>query len=174
MPQHRRRYDTDAETRIAELERQNALLREMIARRSIYEPYGCLTRAAIDDFIAETDFDGYGVAFFDLDEMKRHNTDRGKTAVNASIKYSIAVRGDDVATIGLWFSGDEFVIFAPAGDIAGLCQRIQQRFNDCGMSATMAYTQLTHGDRMYHVIDALDAITQQTKNNGARGTIRRV
>lgn len=168
----RRKHDTDPDAAL--LRAEIVRLREIIERRSIYPPFGCYTRAALDDALRDQMLDNYGIAFFDLDEMKRHNTERGKQAVNASIRYAITLREHDIATVGLWFSGDEFVILAPASDIRGLCERIQRRFLECGMSATFAYTDLLDGDDINNVVSALDTFVQQMKSTNRRGDIRKV
>lgn len=155
--------------RIAALEAKIAEMQATIDRRSTYRPYGCLTRVAVEDMLTNRDFEGFALAYFDMDEMKRHNSEIGKTAVNAIIKHGIAGRSEDVM-IGLWFSGDEFVMLAPREDIFGRCARILARLKERGMSATFVIAHDIEGD-VFALINALDAKTQEIKDNGGRGRI---
>lgn len=155
--------------RIAALEAQIAEMQAAIDRRSIYRPYGCLTRVAVEDMLSNRNFDGFALAYFDMDEMKRHNSEIGKAAVNAIIKRAIAGRSEDVM-IGLWFSGDEFVMLAPKDDIFGRCARILARLKERGMSATFIIANEIEGD-VFGLIDTLDAETQRIKDTGGRGRI---
>lgn len=140
-----------------------AALQERRVRRSHYDPaFGMLSRAGVDARLRGVK-GAYDVLFIDLD----HVHELGYPAVDARVRAAFQLRRGDAQLIGRWYSGDEILVIAPAGDGVGLAQRLAQRLAAQGLSATIAVA----GGGAQRAIAQAAAEVQQAKRAGVRGCV---
>lgn len=112
---------------------------EIIERLSIDPSYGILTRAALEIDLAPREKEIRFVAFLDIDYLHDLNSRIGHDEANKKIRRALHLRASDVILSGKWYSGDEIVILL-SGDPAAFCARLQEAFDQEGMSITIFFT----------------------------------
>lgn len=160
---HRRRSNQELLAQIEELENK-------IDRRSRSSVFDCYTRSALDDLIKDLPTADMSVVYFDVDDMKRHNTVYGKTVVNDKIRASIAGRSLDMV-VAQWFSGDEFVCIIPSIDALGYARRTQERFHSNDLTATFVILELSTPIDTTGTIDIADNVCAKLKERGIKNII---
>lgn len=161
-----RRHEPEVEVLHRIIARQKAT----IARLSINEAFGCMTRQALDIFLEDFDLSGTMAVFWDVDQLKQANARWGKVESSQRIKEAIRARGTDI-TAGQVFSGDEFIAFPPEGDAVDMAWRIQQEFNSRDMSATFVIALPRPGETASALLARVDSVCNTRKGQGYRGTI---
>lgn len=140
-----------------ELERlktENALLKT-------HAPYGILTRAGFE-IEKRTLTNAQYVVFGDIDRMHELNAAHGYETVNQMIRSALRLRSDDLLLTGLWFSGDE-IVFVIQSDPEGFCERVRSSFVKQGMTITLAFEQIQHGDELNEAISKAARKVQEAK-----------
>lgn len=144
-----------------------AALQERRVRRSHYDSaFGMLTRAGVDARLRGVR-GSFDVLFVDLDHVHELNEALGYGEVDKRIRAAFQLRRGDAQLVGRWYSGDEILIIAPAGDGAGLAERLAERLRAQGLSATIA---VAAGGAQRAIAQAA-AQVQQAKRAGERGCI---
>jgi GGDEF domain-containing protein len=113
-----------------------------LARAHYDDAFGMLTRAGLEARLDRMT-SAVDVLFCDLDHIHDLNARLGYTEVNALIRSAFQLRRGDAILIGRYFSGDEIILVAPAGDGRGLAERLQLRLGAVGLSATIAVASAT-------------------------------
>jgi GGDEF domain-containing protein len=126
---------TPEQQRIAELEAENARLRETVERLAHDPVYGCYTRAGF-----ELQWQGGGaIVFGDIDHMHRLNNDLGYAQVNEMIAGALSElkTRDDTITAARWWSGDEIIWALPSLDAHAFAERARAVFAAHGLGITL-------------------------------------
>ena len=87
----------------------------------------CISRAALERRNKKKS--GYGILYFDVNNMKYWNTKLGYTKVDNIIKAGTKIKLRHGSYIARYYSGDEFIIFAPLEDLQGIMDRIVAEWN---------------------------------------------
>jgi len=150
------------EDRIAELERENAVLR-------LNPNFGTLTRPALE--IEHRKLTGsHFLVMIDIDKLHELNSQYGSLEpVNAMIKRAFDFRDDDLLLKANYASGDE-VVFIVRTDPAGFIDRLAESLAREGLSATMVFEAITEEDSLLEVCDR--AIKRVYDLKAKRGVVR--
>jgi GGDEF domain-containing protein len=135
---------------------------EIIEYLSINQAFNVLTRNALDLWLKDIS-SGYSIVIFDLDYMKRANTEYGKEEVNRRIRESLSFRSTDIM-LGQVYSGDEFAAILHPQDAYGFARRVQDNLHFLGLSATILIAEFS----------ALESAEQELallKDGGIRNSI---
>lgn len=87
----------------------------------------CISRAGLERRNKKKS--GYGILYFDVNNMKYWNTKLGYTKVDNIIKAGTKIKLRHGSFIARYYSGDEFIVFAPMNDLLGIFDRIIVEWN---------------------------------------------
>lgn len=166
VSEERRRHPLDVEALHRIIEQQE----RVIARLSINETFGCLTRQALDVLLEELALDGLAAVFWDIDQLKEANTRWGKAESSRRIKEAIQARVTDCVAGQVW-SGDEFIAFLQPVDAVDMAYRILGRLQDLGMSATFCVMLPQPGETPQALLVRADEVCSVFKDAGLRGRV---
>ena len=138
-----------------------------VRAREMDTAYGVLNRAGVEARLRRLR-GAVDVLFIDLDHMHDLNGELGYAEVDRRIRQALELRRRDVL-IGRWYSGDELVVIATAGDGAGLAERLSARMAAVGLSATIALVSASPR----HAIETAMRHVQTAKADGIRGQVLR-
>lgn len=108
---------------------------------------------------------GYGIMYFDVNNMKYWNKALGYTRVDNIIKSGTRIKLRFGSYIARYYSGDEFIIFAPKQDLQGIMDRIIVEWNK-----EASQYNLGHFDAKYAIVDSLTPNAIEIAKKVALGT----
>ena len=146
-------------------------MQAMIEKLSYNQVFGCYTRQALDLRWDEFTKNAQAIIFLDIDNMHGLNEQYGYAGVDERINKSLAgCRKSDIITVGQHYSGDEFCIIINNNESEGCAKRIQQNFNNNGLSVTIAIVTDIKNNLTETCKPAANKV-QSAKKNNQRGTI---
>lgn len=146
--------------------------RAIVKRHEICPVYHILTRTALELRWNRVKCQkGLAIAFADIDNLKLANESYGYDGANERLSKALSVLRKRDLFAGRFFSGDEFVIVAPAKDIHKPVDRLVVALRENGLSATIAIAHYNGEDTLTDAVAQTSDTVKTLKSHGIRGII---